>query len=332
MQGVLAPFGETTAVTDLAPTAAQSSADVDDTSAPSPSVPADADADTFTISGTALGADVTRKDAALEWTPEALEALGPTLADDSQSERYPGDGLIVVDHGDGEADVVGELTHSSFDADAEEIEYEGELDGNDRGRHLALSIQNGELSVSPRLIHTHPDLLEADGDGVRPVDSESAERAVHLALVQSGAGGSNTVTAGPLDDKDPATDASALRHVERVTTDTKTTDMSSNNDDSDETDVQDWGAEEMAIAMGSDKSDLTSGADLDADTEMTDMMSQSASIARSAALESELAECKEREMTLDELYQSRYDVDPADYDDAESLRQDLERAREDEQR
>jgi hypothetical protein len=207
---------------------------------PTPSAATESDSGGITISGTALGNDVTRKDHDLEWTPESLEKLAPTLADDSRSDDWPGDGLVVVDHENGDASAVGELTHSSYNQDTEEIEYEATLDANARGQSIANSVRNGELEVSPRLIHADPSVLPANEDGVRTVTGDAAKRGVHLSLVQSSAGASSTATAGPLDGPNPAkTDASTLRRVNIADTqryrdtNTTTTDMTSNQTDTD---------------------------------------------------------------------------------------------------
>lgn len=336
LQGVLAPYrtGEPTAITDLAASAAASTVT-------GPDAGTDTDGP-WTISGTALGPDITRKDETLEWTPSALSVLGPTLADSSMGQQYPGDGTVVVDHGTGDASVVGALTHSAYDDDSEEIEYEAELDAGERGRGLSRSIENGELDVSPRLVHTHPDLLPVGDDGVRTVTGDAARRAVHISLVQSGAGESNTVTAGPLDGRNPdGTDLSALRRVridgERGRTTDTTTDMTSNNDsDSDSTDdgtnAEDWDSSDLLVAMGADRDDITTSSDLAAESEAAgtdpENLSAAEQRARDAASLPEIEAAVDANVTVAELIADRYDLSAAEHDSVDDLRAALAEARE----
>lgn len=344
MQGIMAPFttGEPTAITDLSPAAAASSVDTD-TDLPNATVPPnERDNGPWTISGTALGTDVTRSgDETLEWTPEAVERLGPTLADSSQARDYPGDGLLVLDHGEGAADVVGEVTYSGFNADTEEIEYEADLDDP----KLARSVRNGRLEVSPRLIHTDPSVLPVNDDGVRTVSGDAAKRAVHLALVQTGESTSNSVTVGPLSAKNPeATDASALRHVstnDRHGHNHTTTDMSGNQNggnggesNDENTDPSEWGASDLAVMMGSDRDDLdndVSESDLSADDrdepdDHRSDLSADERRAQDAATLSEILTAEKRDESISDYMRSR-GVDPSDYESVSDLRYALNRSR-----
>jgi hypothetical protein len=221
-----------TRISDFSGAAAGSSASLDDPLAQPVGQSGGGTTGPWTISGTALGTEtIPGDDYRFRFTPEALEKVAPTLADNSESRRLIGDGLLVTGHGEDADDVVGELTESRYNPETETVEYEAEID--DFG--LTSEIRHGRLEVSPRVLHAKAEMMEQDEDGVYVVGPDAAKRLINLSVEQSSRSESSTAESGPLEDLaagDPPADA-WFDPTNDDDTDT-VIDMSSDNSDTDD--------------------------------------------------------------------------------------------------
>jgi len=180
----------------------------------------------LTVSGTALAAGTISGDGDKEITEGAIEVYADTLADDSRSDDFPTDGMVVVEHSNSARDAVGEVTESRFDADANPpaVEYEAEIDDP----QIARGIKRGRFEVSPRLRYAEklPE-LERTHEGVPIIDADAAGRMIHLSVEGGSRSPGSSIGTDPLDRS--TTDAVAFRPGSTTDTETTITDMSSSN-------------------------------------------------------------------------------------------------------
>ena len=183
----------------------------------------------LTVSGTALAAGTINGDGDKKITEGAIEKYADTLADDSRSDDFPTDGMVVVEHSNSARDAVGEVTESRFNADADPpaVEYEAEIDDP----QIARGIKRGRFEVSPRLRYAAriPE-IERTHEGVPIIDADAAGRMIHLSVEDGSRSPGSSIGTDPLDRS--RTDAAPFRPSKTTDSSTTITDMSSTNSDS----------------------------------------------------------------------------------------------------